>query len=127
MTRYTAQPATPQDRGDGTMVYPDSRDWPGAISVSGFNYIPARPNPDDETETYRPVTLQWTRPDNGIFYTSWQAVNGHRGNRVYVITSWGNTGHAGVMVNGVHIPVQFDSHDAARMFAQAIEDANTED
>lgn len=128
MTRYRREPATPVDRGDGTMVYHDTRDWPGApLAIIGMDYEPATPNPDDETETYRPVTLAWFIPGNGIYATTWTAHNGHRGNRVYTLSADYNGNNWQVRVNGTHIPVTFESVSAAKLFAQAIEDANTED
>lgn len=127
MTRYAAQTVTPYRDHRNVDIWPSYHDDPMSIVVEGYNRVPAVANPDDCEETYRPVTLEWTRPDNGIYHTNWQAVNGHRGNRVYVLTTPGATNTYGIMVNGIHIPVQFNTADDAKAFAQHIEDDNTED
>jgi hypothetical protein len=116
MTRYIATP--------GNDWY---RDQSQSMVIGGYDYQPATPNPDNETETYRPVTLVWVIPDNGIWHTMPVAVNGHRGNRTYKIFTPGATNTYGVMVNGVIIPVEFDTIPDAKLFAQHIEDTNTED
>ncbi len=127
MTTYTAEHVTPYRDRRNVDIYPDYRHTPQSMVIHGYRYEPATANPDDCEETYRPVTLEWTRPANGIYATNWQAVNGHRGNRVYVLTSPGATNTYGVMVNGVHIPAQFETTSEAMLFAQHIEDNNTED
>ncbi len=130
MTRYAPQNGESHNIGTAAkpvIAYPDWRDVPYIIAITGYDYAPAKPNPDDETETYRPVTLVWTIPDNGIYHTMPVATNGHRANRVYRITTPGATNTYGVSVNGVHIPVQFDTVPEAKLFAQSIEDSNTED
>lgn len=129
MTRYAGTESQPHDRGDGVMVYANGDDWPSRFVVTGYDYTPADPNPDDCPEFYRPVTLEWSLPANEPFgvVTLHQAVNGWRANRTYKITTPGATNTYGVMVNGVHIPVEFYSVHDAKLFAQHIEDSNTED
>jgi hypothetical protein len=121
MTRYVAAPKNPF-----TML-PDYRDGANSMIISGYDYTPATANPPDETETYRPVTLVWDYPGSRIYQTWLIAVNGHRANRTYRITTPGATQTYGVMINGIHIPVQFNTVDDAKLFAQHIEDTNTED
>lgn len=120
MTRYIAAPK-------GYPAQPDYRDHPDSMVISGYDYTPATPNPDDETETYRPVTLVWAIPDNGIYHTMPVTVNGYRGNRCYTIYTPGATQTYGVQVNGVFIPTQFNTVKDAQTFAQQIEDINSED
>ena len=128
MTRYAGIESQPFDRGDGTLVYANGDDWPSSFVVTGYNYQPADPNPDDCPESYRPVTLEWYLPVNEPFgvVTLYQATNGWRASRVYKIVSLGVKNTYGVMVNGVHIPVEFYSVHDAKLFAQHIEDVNTE-
>jgi hypothetical protein len=117
MTRYVIAPK-PEN-----MQY---RDNPHSMVIHGYDYTPATPNADD-SETYRPVTLAWHLPDNGIYMTTPSAVNGHRANRTYRITTPGATQTYGVMVNGIIIPTEFNTIPEAKLFAQHIEDTNTED
>lgn len=121
MTRYVAK------RIPDVPTYPEYRDHPSTLMVYGYTYVPALPNPDNSLESYRPVKLVWSLPDNGIYATMPVATNGHRGSRTYRITTPGATQTYGVMVNGVILPVQFDTIPDAKLFAQHIEDTNTED
>ena len=120
MTIYAAQPkAYPE--------MPDYRDHRQTLLISGYDREPDRPNPEDSAESFRPVALVWTIPDNGIYATMPTAVNGHRGNRVYRIATPGATQTYMVQVNGLFIPVEFNTIRDAQRFAQHIEDMNTED
>src|SRR5579859_2862625 len=107
MTRYTAVESRPYPRPDGVLVYGNTDDWPDRLVVTGYDYDPATPNPDDCQESYRPVTLEWSLPGKEPFgvVTLHQAVNGWRANRVYKITAPGAVNTYGVSVNGVHVPV----------------------
>lgn len=119
MTQYAAQ-------AKAYPSMPDFYDHPSSIVISGYDREPATPNPDDCAESYQPVTLEWTLPDNGIYHTMPVAHNGWRGNRVYHLTTPGATNTYGIMVNGLHIPIQFTTARDAQRFAQHIEDDNTE-
>lgn len=127
MTRYAEVPAKPYWDARETPLYLDARDYPFVIAIEGLAYQPAQPNPEGEAESYRPVTLKWHRPDNGHEWTPATAVNAPRNNRIYKILPADTGSAVQISVNGVHIPVQFTTHGQAQLFAQAVEDANTED
>lgn len=122
MTRYSAEPAAYPE-------CPDYRDRPESMIIHGYTYIPAAPNPADCPESYRPVRLQFGHDydDPWGTVTIATAVNGHRANRTYRVITPGATQTYGIAVNGVMIPVEFNTVRDAERFAQAIEDYNTED
>lgn len=128
MTRYARIPETMHDRGDGVQVYHNFSDWPNRFVVEGYNYLLAETQDTGNPETsYRPVTLHFSRPIDPIGVVSIAvATNGWRANRTYKITTAGATNTYGVMVNGIHIPVEFTTVKDAELFAQHIEDTNTE-
>lgn len=95
----------------------------GTLEVWGYEYTPATPNPPGEAETYSPVHLVWHHDPSGFG----NLATGKHGNRVYRLTSQ-NCGRVFMLsVNGVHIPVTFPSPRHVALFAQQVEDANTED
>lgn len=103
--------------------YPES-----PLVIWHYAYTPAAPNPPEAAETYAPVSLTWqTAPMAPTWQGSSLIALGKRGNRVYTLTNHDNGRAYGIAVNSVHIPVIFPSPEDARLFAQHIEDTNTED
>lgn len=112
---------------------PYAGDTTGPIRIWGYDQTASKPNPPlttmgGEVETYAPVALKWVvSPVAPEYAYSPMCAIGKRGARVYGLSTDDNGRGYSIRVNGVNIPVQFVRSADAMAFAQAIEDANTED